>query len=174
MSTDLKASQQPNPNPSSDPHPETREQWAAELLELGQAFRRVFRALSRLRGRDTHLEDTELSHAQCELLFELQERGELSAGELATAAQLTPATVTQMLEHLADGGHVERARLQTDRRVVVSRLTPRGRLEIEAKREKWQARWEQALADMDAAELQAATRVLTRLRAVFEDPEPLL
>ncbi len=40
---------------------------------------------------------------------------------------------------------------------------------IEAKRAKWQGRWEQALADVDAAELRAATRVLTRLQAVFED-----
>jgi DNA-binding MarR family transcriptional regulator len=147
----------------------SRERWEAELLELGKAFRRTFRSLSRLRGRDTHLGSTELSHAQCELLFELEERGELSAGELACAAQLTPATVTQMLEHLAAGGHVERARLERDKRVVVSRLTPRGRREIEAKREKWQGRWEQALADVDVEELQAATRVLTRLQAVFED-----
>ncbi len=64
----------------------SREEWAAELLELGKAFRRTFRSLSRLRGRDTHLGATELSHAQCELLFELEERGELSAGELAAAA----------------------------------------------------------------------------------------
>jgi MarR family transcriptional regulator, organic hydroperoxide resistance regulator len=148
-----------------------QEQRSTELTELGKAFRRVFRSLSRLRGRDTHLEGTELSHAQCELLFELEERGELSAGELAAAAQLTPATVTQMLDHLAAGGHVERARLETDRRVVVSRLTPRGRLAIEAKRERWQSRWEQALADVDVEELRAATRVLTRLRAVFDDAD---
>ncbi len=147
----------------------SQEQWAAELLELGKAFRRTFRSLSRLRGRDTHLGSTELSHAQCELLFELEERGELSAGELACAAQLTPATVTQMLEHLAAGGHVERARLERDKRVVVSRLSSRGRREIEAKRAKWQGRWQQALADVDVEELRAATRVLTRLQAVFED-----
>jgi MarR family transcriptional regulator, organic hydroperoxide resistance regulator len=147
----------------------SQEEWAAELLELGKAFRRTFRGLSRLRGRDTHLGSTELSHAQCELLFELEERGELSAGELACAAQLTPATVTQMLEHLAAGGHVERARLERDKRVVVSRLSPRGRREIEAKRAKWQDRWEQALANVDVGELRAATRVLTSLQAVFED-----
>jgi DNA-binding MarR family transcriptional regulator len=143
--------------------------WAAELVALGKAFRRTFRSLSRLRGRDTHLGAGELSHAQCELLFELEERGELSAGELAVAARLTPATITQMLDHLAEGGHVERARLERDRRVVVSRLTPRGRQAIEAKRAKWQGRWEQALADVDADELRAATRVLTRLQAIFED-----
>jgi MarR family transcriptional regulator, organic hydroperoxide resistance regulator len=137
--------------------------------ELGKAFRRAFRALNRLRGRDTHLGGSELSHAQFEMLIELYERGELPAGELAAAARLTPATVTQMLEHLADCGHVERARSETDRRVVVSRLTAQGRRKIEAKRAAWQKRWRAALEGMEPAELRAATRVLERLCAVFED-----
>jgi len=141
----------------------------ARMLELGNAFRRVFRGFNRLRGRDTHLGSGELSHAQFELLIELYERGELPAGELAGAARLTPATVTQMLEHLADQGHVERVRSQTDRRVVVSRLTPQGRRRIEAKRAAWKSNWEQALQGIDADELQAAARVLERLAEMVED-----
>jgi DNA-binding MarR family transcriptional regulator len=144
----------------------------AQLLELGNAFRRVFRGFNRLRGRDTHLGAGELSHAQFELLIELFERGELPAGELAAAARLTPATVTQMLEHLADQGHVERVRSPTDRRVVVSRLTPQGRRRIEAKRAAWKSSWEHALEGVDAADLQAAARVLGRLAEMVEDAPP--
>lgn len=143
-------------------------QWSAELDGLGRAFRQVFRNLSRLRGRDTHLGGSEISHAQFELLIELHERGELSAGELASAARLTPATVTQMLEHLAACGHVERARSEADRRVVVSRLTPQGRRKIEAKRAAWQERWQAALEGVEPEDLRAATRVLERLSVVFE------
>jgi DNA-binding MarR family transcriptional regulator len=138
------------------------------LTELGLAFRHVFRTLSRLRGRDTHLAGEELSHAQFELLIELDERGELPAGELAAAARLTPATVTQMLDHLAESGHVERVRSETDRRVVVSRLTGQGRAKIEAKRAAWQGRWQAALGDMPDRDLRAATRVLEKLGAMFE------
>jgi DNA-binding MarR family transcriptional regulator len=140
-----------------------------ELAALGDAFRRVFRTLSRLRGRDTHLGGSELSHAQFELLIELDERGELSAGELAFAARLAPGTVTQMLDHLAESGHVERARSETDRRVVVSRLTAQGRRKIQAKRQLWQSRWELALAGVERSELRAATGVLERLGVVFDD-----
>jgi MarR family transcriptional regulator, organic hydroperoxide resistance regulator len=143
-----------------------------ELEALGAAFRRVFRSLNRLRGRDTHLGGSELSHAQFELLIELDERGELSAGELAAAARLSPATVTPMLDHLASSGHVERVRSETDRRVVVSRLTPQGRRKIEAKRRAWRGRWEQALEGVDPEELRAATRVLELLGTVFEDAPP--
>ncbi len=152
--------------PDAPDEPDARE---AQLLALGAAFRRVFRGLSRLRGRDTHLGGSELSHAQFELLAELYDRGELPAGELAAAARLTPATVTQMLEHLADQGHVERARSEVDRRVVVSKLTPSGKRKIVAKRKAWQARWQEALAGMGPEELLAATRVLERLGGLFED-----
>jgi DNA-binding MarR family transcriptional regulator len=145
--------------------------WSVELTDLGRAFRRVFRGLIRMRGRDTHLGGTELSHAQFELLIELYERGELPAGELAAAARLSPAAVTQMLDHLAESGHVERVRSSSDRRVVVSRLTPQGRRKILAKRAVWQRRWEHALDGLSARELRAATRVLERLSAVFEDAE---
>jgi DNA-binding MarR family transcriptional regulator len=147
----------------------SRERWEAELLDLGKAFRNVFRGLRRMRGRDTHLIGSEVSHAQMELLIELSERGPLPAGELALAAQLTPATVTQMLDHLAACGHVRRTRSQADRRVVVSELTEQGEQKVAAKRALWQRRWEAALSDVDAEELRVTTSVLERLNAVFED-----
>jgi DNA-binding MarR family transcriptional regulator len=146
-----------------------KEEWQTELADLGKAFRRVFQSVRRLRGRDTHLLGSEVSHAQFELLIELFERGPLPAGELASAAQLTPGTVTQMLDHLAECGQVERERSHEDRRVVVSKLTPQGRRKVHEKRAAWQARWEQVLGDIDAGELRVATRVLERLSAVFED-----
>jgi DNA-binding MarR family transcriptional regulator len=152
--------------------PDSGQTRSEQLEELGLAFRRVFRTLNRLRGRDTHLGSTELSHAQFELLIELYERGDLSAGELACAARLAPGTVTQMLGHLADCGHVERVRSDADRRVVVCRLTAPGRRKIEAKRNAWQRRWERALDGVDANDLRAATRVLARLGAAFEGAPP--
>jgi MarR family transcriptional regulator, organic hydroperoxide resistance regulator len=148
------------------------ERRTASIAELGKAFHRVFAGLRRLRGRDTHLVGTELSHAQLELLVELYERGPLPAGELAAAAQLTPATVTQMLDHLAAGGHVERTRSESDRRVVLSRLTVLGRRRVQDKRALWQARWEQALSGVAVEDLRIAAEVLDRLSAVFENVSP--
>ncbi len=157
------------PQVSELPVKGSREEWQAELLDLGKAFRRVFRSLRRLRGRDTHLIGSEVSHAQMELLIELSERGPLSAGDLAAAAQLTPATVTQMLDHLAASGHVERTRSDADRRVVVSCLSAQGQDKVQAKRTVWQERWEKVLADVGADDLRVTTRVLRRLNEVFED-----
>jgi DNA-binding MarR family transcriptional regulator len=140
----------------------------SELEELARSFKRLFRNVRRLRGRDTHLGGSDVSHAQFELLSELYERGPLPAGELATAARLTPATVTQMLDHLAVGGHVERTRSDADRRIVVTHLTALGRRKVKDKRTLWQSRWQQALSDLDTEELRVATRVLDRLGSMFE------
>ncbi len=160
--------------PAVEPAAAPSAELSPELTALGAAFRHVFRTLSRLRGRDTHLQGSELSHAQFELLIELDERGELPAGELAAAARLTPATVTQMLDHLAACGHVERVRSATDRRVVVSRLTDQGREKIALKRSAWQSRWQDALGEVSERDLRAATRVLQRLGTMFDEatPEP--
>ncbi|MGH2834469.1 MAG: MarR family winged helix-turn-helix transcriptional regulator [Solirubrobacteraceae bacterium] len=148
-------------------HPADQRELA--ITELGVAFRRVFRALNRMRGRDTHLSGSDVTHAQFELLIELYEGGELAAGELAQAAQLTPGTVTQMLDHLAESGHVERVRSETDRRVVRSRLTSIGRRKVQAKRVLWRGRWEQELAGVSTQDLHVAADVLARLSAVFAE-----
>ncbi len=49
------------------------------------------------------------------------------AGQLAKAADLTPASVTAMLDGLEQRGMVQRRRSEQDRRVVFVSLTPAGR-----------------------------------------------
>jgi DNA-binding MarR family transcriptional regulator len=164
------AKSKPERESATPPAADGAGEMSPQMTELGLAFRHVFRTLSRLRGRDTHLAGEELSHAQFELLIELDERGALAAGELATAARLTPATVTQMLDHLAESGHVERVRSDTDRRVVVSQLSDQGRAKIQAKRAAWQGRWQAALGDISDRDLRAAARVLRRLGEMFDAP----
>ncbi len=142
-----------------------------ELVELATALKHVLRGAGRMRGRDTHLLGSEVGHAQFELLNELYEKGPMSAGELAIAAGLTPATVTQMLDHLANCGHVERTRLAADRRVVVSGLTAGGQKKVKDKRALWHQRWGMVLADVGAEELRIATRVLGQIGAIFNGPD---
>lgn len=142
-----------------------------QLAALGLAFRRAYRSLRSLRGRDTHLLPGEISHAQFELLAELYDRGPLPAGELADAAGLSPASVSQMLDHLATESQVERVRSTADRRIVVTKLTRRGRRQVEARRALWGERWKQALEGVDADELRIAGEVLERIGTVFADPE---
>lgn len=140
----------------------------AQALEaLGHSFKRAAAAARRLRGRDTHRPDA-LSHAQYQVLFELLRRGELPAGELAAEADVSPASMTQMLDRLADAGLVERVRSETDRRVVGARLTDAGRAVCEERRAALEPLWREMLAGFTARELHTAAAVLDRLTAFFE------
>ena len=139
----------------------------AAMAELGTAFRRAFRSLRSLRGRDTHRGDAQLGHAQFELLIELCARGPLQAGELAEAVEASAATVSGMLDHLSEADLVERTRSEADRRIVVVKVTRRGRRKVEARKALWQARWQGALEGIDDDELRTAARVLERIHGIF-------
>ena len=140
----------------------------ADALEaLRVSLTGLFRAQRRLRGRDARIEGG-VSFAHYPLLSALSRGGELSAGEIATETSLTPATVTQMLEALAAAGLVERSRSEVDRRVVTTRLTDEGRRRVERKETELVEKWREALADMPAKDIEAATRVIERLGAYLD------
>ena len=141
----------------------TRTDVGEELREAVAAFSAAQR---RLRSRDS--KDGGISFAQWHLLRRLAEADELPAGKLAAEADLTPASVTQMLDHLAELGYVERVRSETDRRVVLNRLTPSGRERFAAKQTKIEERWREALSDLSSNELAQAAKVLRRMAEVLD------
>jgi DNA-binding MarR family transcriptional regulator len=124
-------------------------------------------AVRRLRGRETQNADG-LSNAQYGLLFGLVCDRPMSARELADAADLTPATVAQMLDSLAAAGLVQRSRSEQDKRVVLTALTPRGQALIEERRTRTEPLWRAALSPFSDAELLTAAAVLDRLADHFE------
>jgi DNA-binding MarR family transcriptional regulator len=138
------------------------------LVQLGSAFKGAMAAIRRLRGRDTHRHG-ELGFAQYQLLSSLAKGGELSAGELALAADLSPATVTQLLDSLAEMGLVERTRSERDRRVVTCTLTPYGRELITERHARFEQLWHAALAEFSTQDLTTAAAVVDRLRVLYDN-----
>jgi DNA-binding MarR family transcriptional regulator len=142
---------------------------AAGLEALGDAFRGLLAAERRLRGRDSGRGPGVLSMAHFRALGVLAEQGPLPAGHIATAANITPASVTQMLDHLEAEGLVRRERSAEDRRVVVVSLTEEGEARYEAKRSFFRERWEALFADLSPAEQAAGIDVLQRLAAMLDE-----
>jgi DNA-binding MarR family transcriptional regulator len=142
---------------------------AESLDHLARSFKTAMAAVRRLRGRETH-RPGELSYAHYALLFSLADRGEqLSVRDIACAADLSPPSVTQMLDHLADMGLVARVRSALDKRVVLTSLTERGQSVLAARRALFEPRWRAALAEFDDHELAVASAVLARLGAMFDE-----
>ncbi len=134
--------------------------------QLGLAFKRAMVAVRKLRGRET-TRPGRISHAQYGVMFGLW-GCECSARELAEHTDLTPATVTQMLEHLEAAGMVRRTRSEEDRRVVLSALTENGAAVVAERKSAIEPRWHAALAGFSDQELNAAARVLDRLADYFD------
>jgi DNA-binding MarR family transcriptional regulator len=136
--------------------------------QLGRSFKRAMAALRRLRGRETH-RPGELSDAQYGLLFGLREHAELPSGELALAADLSPASTTEMLDGLEAAGLVRRTRSERDRRVVLTSLTNRGRELVAERHARLEPLWRAALEGFSEDELRTATAVLERMAAMFDE-----
>jgi DNA-binding MarR family transcriptional regulator len=135
---------------------------------VGLAFKRAMVAVRKLRGRETH-RPGQLSYAQYGLLFGLSGMCERSTRELAEQADLTPATVTQMLDHLEAAGLVKRTRSEQDRRVVLSTLTDRGAAVVADRHAEMEPRWQATLSEFSDDQLNAAAQVLNRLADYFND-----
>ena len=138
------------------------------VARLREEFGHLLGAERRLRGREQHRAEGELSFAHVRALFALGEREEATAGEIAKAAQLSPATVTGMLDDLEAAGIVSRQRSATDRRVVLVSLTGEGWTLLERKRARWRELWDGGLADVSDADLDAAARVMRAIADTFD------
>lgn len=157
------ALEQPAARSDAPEHPAAR---SDALEHLGRSFKAAMAAVRRLRGRETH-RPGELSFAQYSLLFGLVDGGPRSARELASAADLSPATVTQMLDSLAAAGLVDRERSTGDRRIVLTSLTELGGALVAARRARFEPLWRDALEQFSDDELATAAAVLDRLRDAF-------
>ena len=158
-------------SPAADPTPVERGPLSPDTetphTQLRAAFKRAMVAVRRLRGRETHRSE-QLSYAQYGLLFGLAGMCERSARDLAEHAELSPATVAQMLESLEAHGLVTRTRSEQDRRVVLSTLTERGEQLVAERHAQMEPRWRAALEEFDDQELVVAARVMERLADYFD------
>jgi DNA-binding MarR family transcriptional regulator len=140
----------------------------AEIEELRAALAHMSGAERRLRGRD-HSRPGELTFAQGRALAALGCEREMTAGQLARSADLNPATVTAMLDHLETAGIVERHRSITDRRVCNVSLTGDGWELLEQKLAAWQQRWEGKLAGVSDADIRTAARVIEQVTELYDE-----
>jgi len=138
------------------------------VAELGRAFKGANAAVRRLRGREAR-HPGGLSDAQYGLLFSLCGQEAMSAGELAHAADVSPAAATEMLDALASAGLVERQRSDHDRRVVLTSLTEQGLALVQERRARFEPRWRAALGQFSDKELRAGAAILNRIRDMFDE-----
>jgi DNA-binding MarR family transcriptional regulator len=143
---------------------------ADAIAAVREEFSCLMGAERRLRGRDQHRKaDDGLTVAQVRALFALDRSDAATAGEVAEAARLSPASVTAMLDDLERDGIVTRVRGDADRRQVLVTLTDEGRAVLKKRRRLWLQRWDRALADVPERDLDAAADVLRRISGLLDE-----
>ena len=140
----------------------------AAIEQLRSSFGELIAADRRLRARDPQ-QHGDLSHGQVRALFLFKCDEEVTAGTLAKRADLSPASMTAMLDALEKAGMVTRRRSETDRRQVIVALTPAGRERLEERRAAWQARWAERMSHHSEEELETAARVSRTLAAMLDE-----
>jgi DNA-binding MarR family transcriptional regulator len=128
----------------------------------GRLRQSAFRLTRVLRQQD----DSGHAPALLSALAVVDREGPLTLGALAAQEQVSPPTITKIVDGLEARGFVERARDDNDRRVWRVRVTARGRRELQtrrAQRTEWLAAQLRGLAPDDLDRLGGALDVLERL-----------
>ena len=135
--------------------------------ELRVALNHLLAADRRLRGRD-HSRPGELTFAQLRTIAALGREREMTAGQLAKSAELTPATVTSILDQLESANIVERRRSTEDRRVCNVALTPEGWELLERKLSVWNGLWADRLSGFSDNEIETAAAILHEVTGILD------
>ncbi|MEV5611955.1 MarR family transcriptional regulator [Streptomyces sp. NPDC052225] len=139
----------------------------SEVERVERAVAELFAAFRRKRGREQAV-GGDLSGTQLRALDGLAEVGQATARQLADYADVTPATMTGMLDSLEAKGVIRRERSLTDRRAMQIVLTDQGAAMAAEARERWRRRWQEAMADVPPEELEAAIRVIGKAAGLFD------
>jgi DNA-binding MarR family transcriptional regulator len=130
----------------------------------GRLRHSVFRLARLLRQQD----DSGQPPALLTALAVIEREGPLTLGDLAAQEQVSPPTITKVVDTLEARGFVERIRDANDRRVWRVTATVRGRRQLDASRSRrteWLARQLRGLTVDDCARVAAALDVLEKLTA---------
>ncbi len=87
----------------------------------------------------------------------------ISLKNLAEELKLSSSAVSLMVETLVQKDELERLQCSWDRRMVLIRLSPRGRVAINGVRDKLRRAMKEYLADMSEAEQERTVEMLQRL-----------
>lgn len=135
---------------------------------FAEAWESFFVAVRRARGRASR-ESGGLTLSQLNLLRALEEHGERPVGLVAEAAEVAGATATRMLDGLERQGLVTRRASVEDRRVVMIALTKRGRVAVEQKRARVDAKRREVFERLTPEERAGAEPLLRRLAEVVDE-----
>jgi DNA-binding MarR family transcriptional regulator len=102
-----------------------------------------------------------LTITQLRVLFLLRSEPGLSAGSLAERLDVTPSTLTRIMDRLVRNDLIERAPAKEDRRLVLHSLSTAGRDLVEDTERRYREKMDRVLARLDEEQI---ARIVDALR----------
>lgn len=109
-----------------------------------------------------------LTITQLRVLFLLRAEPGLPAGTLAERLDVTPSTLTRIMDRLVRNDLIERATAKEDRRLVLHSLTSEGSRLVEQTERSYHAKMDRVLAHLDDEQV---GRIVEALRDLAEATE---
>jgi len=138
----------------------------AEVLELEHRAHQLMRQYS----LDAWM-GLSLTVPQLKSLFFIATHPDTSPGKLAAALGVTPSNVTGIVDRLVEQGLVHREENQSDRRVLVLKLTEKGKTILANLRERRSNRVQEIMSKLSEQELNCLAIGLRALVAAAEETD---
>lgn len=110
-----------------------------------------------------------LNFAQIQVMHLVYDKQESAMGELASSAKVKMPTMTDTVNRLVSLGYVKRDRPGSDRRMVIVKLTPKGRKLVEFNRKVAIEYIEQFLSKLSLVEKQFFIAILKRGKKILDE-----
>ncbi|HEY7930747.1 MAG TPA: MarR family transcriptional regulator [Acidimicrobiales bacterium] len=130
---------------------------------------RLRRAVTRLHRRLRATSLSGITPTQASVLATINKLDAPTLGDLATAEQVQPPSITKIVRGMASLGLIETTRDPHDRRSTRVRLTAKGRRELEGIRQRRTEFLERRLAALSARDHARAEEMVTFLEALLEE-----
>ena len=112
----------------------------------------------------------QITQTQLLVLMAIHAGGRSCMGPLAKGMHVSMPTATRIVDRLVRAGYVRRYSHSEDRRHVMVEVTPKGAAFIGEFQAVMRRRWEDVLRSLNANELGAFLRILTKLRERLQEP----
>jgi DNA-binding MarR family transcriptional regulator len=125
-----------------------------------------------MRGWHVFVKSTGLSMPQFSILMQLHYKGSCGMSEISDHFDVSAAAASQLAEKLVQGGYIERAEDQSDRRAKNIQLTPKGRKLIEtgiSERYRWMDELTSKLTAQEKQRVAESLQVLTEAAKQLEE-----
>lgn len=144
------------------------------MIDANELYDSIFDALRKVLYPEDFIDvDLSLSRTEILTLLQVERNGEIIMSQIANFINIPMSTATGIIERLVRKGYMERARSESDRRLVTIRLTEDGKKLAEGIKCSMLSLAEQVLDELTEDEKKLLYNVFNKITTIFSGKKAL-